>query len=143
KRRRLPTTDRAQEEPAGAPPAASDQGALLQGAATGSRSISKSWLLVSMLVFGAGAMALVGGLGFGVLTGGSFHAPSGGGSVNSTAATFVGSETCAGCHRAQVALWRSSHHKRAMAHATDKSVLGDFKDASFAYNGVRSRFFRK
>ena len=30
-----------------------------------------------------------------------------------------------------------------MQHATDKSVLGDFNDASFDYHGVRSRFFRK
>ena len=30
-----------------------------------------------------------------------------------------------------------------MDHATDKSVLGDFNDASFDYYGVHSRFFRK
>ena len=30
-----------------------------------------------------------------------------------------------------------------MDHATDTSVLGDFNDASFDYDGVRSRFFRK
>ena len=59
------------------------------------------------------------------------------------AATFVGSGTCAGCHRAESDLWRSSQHKHAMDHATDKTVLGDFNDASFGYYGVRSRFFRK
>jgi predicted CXXCH cytochrome family protein len=58
-------------------------------------------------------------------------------------ATFVGSETCAGCHRAQTLLWQSSQHKLAMQHATDKTVLGDFNDASFDYYGVCSRFFRK
>ena len=58
-------------------------------------------------------------------------------------ATFVGSETCAGCHSAEAALWRASQHKHAMDHATDKSVLGDFNDARFDYYGVRSRFFRK
>jgi Flp pilus assembly protein TadD len=56
---------------------------------------------------------------------------------------FVGSETCAGCHQSEANLWRSSQHERAMAHATDKSVLGDFNDASFDNYGVRSRFFRK
>src|SRR5262249_46511382 len=113
-------------------------------AATGGRSTSKTWLVVSMIVLGAGAMALVAGLGFGFLTGGPSDAPFGGVSVDSTAAaSFVGSETCAGCHRAQADLWRSSPHKRAMDHATEKSVLGDFKDVSFAYNGVRSRFFRQ
>src|SRR6185312_3559773 len=58
-------------------------------------------------------------------------------------ATFVGSETCANCHRAEADLWRRSQHKRAMDHATEKSVLGDFNDAQFDYFGVHSRFFRK
>ena len=56
---------------------------------------------------------------------------------------FVGSETCAGCHQSEANLWRSSQHERAMAHATDKSVLGDFNDTSFDNYDVRSRFFRK
>jgi predicted CXXCH cytochrome family protein len=56
---------------------------------------------------------------------------------------FVGSETCAGCHRQETALWRGSQHQRAMDHATNTSVLGDFNDAAFDYYGVRSRFFRR
>jgi Flp pilus assembly protein TadD len=59
------------------------------------------------------------------------------------AATFVGSETCAGCHRAEAELWQRSQHKHAMAHASEKSVLGDFADTTFDYHNVRSRFFRK
>ncbi|MGZ9086613.1 MAG: multiheme c-type cytochrome, partial [Rhodoplanes sp.] len=59
------------------------------------------------------------------------------------AAAFVGSETCAGCHRAQADLWRTSQHKHAMDHATDTAVLGDFSDTRFDYFGVRSRFFRE
>ena len=39
-------------------------------------------------------------------------------------------------------MWRDSQHKHAMDHATEKSVLGDFSDATFDYYGVRSRFFR-
>ena len=66
-----------------------------------------------------------------------------GSSPATSVATFVGSETCAGCHQGQAQLWHSSQHKLAMQHATDKSVLGDFNDASFDYYGVRSRFFRK
>jgi predicted CXXCH cytochrome family protein len=61
----------------------------------------------------------------------------------SSALKFVGSETCAGCHQAQATLWRGSQHSHAMAHADDKSVLGDFADASFDNYGVRSRFFRR
>jgi predicted CXXCH cytochrome family protein len=59
------------------------------------------------------------------------------------AAMFVGSEACAGCHRAEADLWRSSQHKHAMDHATEQSVLGDFNNANFDYYGVRSRFFRR
>jgi predicted CXXCH cytochrome family protein len=58
-------------------------------------------------------------------------------------ATFVGSESCAGCHQAEVKLWQGSQHQLAMAHASDKSVLGDFSSATFDYFGVKSRFFRK
>jgi predicted CXXCH cytochrome family protein len=56
---------------------------------------------------------------------------------------FIGSDTCAGCHRAEAELWRASQHKHAMDHATEKTVLGNFNSASFEYYGVRSRFFRK
>ena len=59
------------------------------------------------------------------------------------AASFVSSETCAGCHQAEAKLWNASQHKAAMQHATDKTVLGDFNDGSFDYYGVHSRFFRK
>lgn len=43
----------------------------------------------------------------------------------------------------EAASWRDSQHKHAMDHATEKSVLGDFSEATFDYDGVRSRFFRK
>ena len=65
------------------------------------------------------------------------------GAAPASAATFVGSETCAGCHRTEAELWRGSQHKAAMQHATDKTVLGDFGDAGFDYFGVHSRFFRR
>ena len=63
--------------------------------------------------------------------------------IAGTEAIFVGSETCARCHQAEAKLWRGSQHQRAMAHATDKTVLGDFSDATFDNFGVTSRFFRK
>ena len=64
-------------------------------------------------------------------------------SSSSGLASFVGSETCAGCHQTEAKLWNASHHKAAMQHATDKTVLGDFNDAGFDYYGVHSRFFRR
>ena len=58
-------------------------------------------------------------------------------------ATFVGSEACADCHRAEADLWNTSQHKHAMQHATAKSVLGNFDNASFDYYGVHSHFFKR
>jgi len=57
--------------------------------------------------------------------------------------TFVGSETCAGCHRSEAEAWQTSQHRHAMAHATEKTVLGDFSGVEFDHYGVKSRFFRR
>ncbi len=57
-------------------------------------------------------------------------------------ARFVGSEACATCHQRETESWRGSHHAKAMAHASDKTVLGDFDNASLDYFGLRSRMFR-
>lgn len=59
------------------------------------------------------------------------------------AATFVGSEACAKCHKREYEEWQESHHAKAMAVADDKSVLGDFNNATFQNQGVTSRFYRK
>ena len=68
---------------------------------------------------------------------------SAGNSADAAAAlSFVGSETCASCHQTEARLWRSSHHKLAMDHATGESVLGDFSGVTFTYFGRQSRFFR-
>ena len=64
-------------------------------------------------------------------------------SAPGVASAYVGSETCAGCHQAEAGLWGASQHKRAMDHATERSVLGDFSGVAFTYFDVQSRFFRK
>jgi Flp pilus assembly protein TadD len=102
----------------------------------------RSTLSIWLVTAGAAAVVLLVGLTYGVLTGGSRISPTGS-TQASSAPTFVGSEGCGGCHQAQATLWRGSQHSHAMAHADDKSVLGDFADASFDNYGVRSRFFRK
>lgn len=56
---------------------------------------------------------------------------------------FTGSESCQGCHAEEYNLWEGSHHDLAMQLPDEESVLGDFDDASFTYNGVTTRFFRK
>ena len=60
-----------------------------------------------------------------------------------TTASYVGNEACAGCHANAYAAWKDSQHARAMQHATDETVLGDFDDAKFRYAGVTTRFFRR
>ena len=97
-------------------------------------------LLSKHKIWTAAALAavIVVAIGLGYLLNGSTR-----NMASASAATFVGSETCAGCHRAEAELWRSSQHQLAMQHATDKAVLGDFNGASFDYHGVHSRFFRR
>src|SRR5258705_13214464 len=89
----------------------------------------------------AGAVVLVAALSYAVLTREISSTDSS--SQASSAPAFVGSETCAGCHRSETELWRNSQHKQAMDHASEKSVLGDFNEASFDYYDVHSRLFRK
>jgi predicted CXXCH cytochrome family protein len=57
-------------------------------------------------------------------------------------ARFVGSAACSGCHKAEMSLWTSSHHAKAMRPATPATVLGDFNTTSFSSNGVASTFHR-
>jgi tetratricopeptide (TPR) repeat protein len=59
------------------------------------------------------------------------------------AAAYVGRGKCVDCHREVSERWKGSHHDLAMDFATEKTVLGNFDDALFEYEGVTSRFFRK
>jgi tetratricopeptide (TPR) repeat protein len=57
--------------------------------------------------------------------------------------TYVGGAACAGCHAGEHAAWQGSHHDRAMAEASEASMLGDFSGAKFSHAGVTSTFFRR
>ena len=57
--------------------------------------------------------------------------------------TFLGNEACAGCHESQVKDWTGSHHDLAMQEANADTVLGDFDNATFVYEGVTTTFFKK
>ncbi|MBP6683047.1 MAG: hypothetical protein KA159_06995, partial [Halioglobus sp.] len=48
---------------------------------------------------------------------------------------FTGSEACKGCHGAEFENWQGSHHDLAMQLPTPQTVLGNFDDATFSYNG--------
>ena len=68
--------------------------------------LARQGILVGSLL--AAGLVLIGGLTFQRLTGDRGRQDL---SDASPAVAFVGSETCAGCHRAQAALWHSSQHK--------------------------------
>jgi hypothetical protein len=55
-------------------------------------------------------------------------------------ANFVGADACGGCHAAETALWRTSHHGLAMQKATPATVLGNFADTRFEHFGVTTSF---
>jgi len=104
-------------------------------AARDPRSKRGMWIAASVTA----VIVVVGFLGFRLFKGNE----SAGKTPDTAVTIFVGSETCAACHRTEADLWRPSQHNLAMQHATDKAVLGDFNDAAFDYFGVHSRFFRK
>jgi tetratricopeptide (TPR) repeat protein len=60
-----------------------------------------------------------------------------------TKAAFLGAGACAACHAAESAAWQNSKHARAMQHATAATVLGNFNNARFTYNGIISSFFQR
>jgi predicted CXXCH cytochrome family protein len=63
--------------------------------------------------------------------------------AGSPAATYVANAQCLSCHPAQAAAWQASHHALAMALPTAQTVRGDFDDATFTHQGIRTRFFRR
>lgn len=56
---------------------------------------------------------------------------------------YVSTNTCASCHEQEYQQWQQSHHKHAMSVANATSVLGDFNNAEFTKDGVRTRFYKK
>jgi predicted CXXCH cytochrome family protein len=126
------------QKPDAAPPDAVGASAGRGDASLG--RLSRRTILIA--VSAVASLVVAGGLAF-ELTTGRTRDLFRGVAAEPTAATYVGSQICAGCHRTEADLWRSSQHKHAMDHATEKSVLGDFSDVAFEYYGVRSRFFRR
>ena len=61
----------------------------------------------------------------------------------SASATYIGVERCAGCHVQETEAWRHSHHAQAMQQANASTVLGNFRNARFAKDGLISSFYLK
>ena len=57
--------------------------------------------------------------------------------------TYIGDKACAECHAKEVKEWKGSHHDLAMMVADKKSMLGDFNNTTFNYNGIITTFFKK
>ncbi len=56
---------------------------------------------------------------------------------------YVGRTACAPCHQHAVERFTGSHHDRAMQVANERTVLGNFNNATCSYNGVISSFFKR
>jgi predicted CXXCH cytochrome family protein len=63
--------------------------------------------------------------------------------VAMTAPAFVGSPRCASCHQREAQAWNASQHAHALQHASDVTVLGDFKGAKFIKDGIETTFLRR
>ncbi len=50
---------------------------------------------------------------------------------------------CIACHKEQHRAWLGSDHELAMKKATASTVLGNFQNATFVYNGITSTFYKK
>ncbi|MGI9245116.1 MAG: multiheme c-type cytochrome, partial [Steroidobacteraceae bacterium] len=104
---------------------------------------SRSWLLAGLLALLVAAVA-VGWYGFSQRgAAGKAATEAVPGAAGRAAASYVGSQACAGCHAAEAGAWQGSQHERALQHAVDGTVLGNFNDATFEHAGVTSTFFRR
>ncbi|MDX1701532.1 MAG: multiheme c-type cytochrome, partial [Melioribacteraceae bacterium] len=63
--------------------------------------------------------------------------------VATDALEYIGKERCKDCHQKEYKAWTGSHHDNAMDIATDSTVLADFNNTEFEYNGVTSKFYKK
>jgi predicted CXXCH cytochrome family protein len=61
----------------------------------------------------------------------------------SVSSQYVGRDVCGRCHAERLAQWSGSHHDLAMQTANEKTVLGNFDNASLTHFGVTTSFFRK
>lgn len=55
---------------------------------------------------------------------------------------YVGAPACQSCHINEHKQWQGSHHDLAMQVANEKTVLGEFNNASFSKSGIKTRFYK-
>jgi tetratricopeptide (TPR) repeat protein len=63
--------------------------------------------------------------------------------ANGPEIAFTGGQACIECHQKEYRLWKGSDHDNAMMVASDSSVLGNFNNAEFIYEGKTSKFYKR
>lgn len=63
--------------------------------------------------------------------------------ISITISLFAQTSQCLECHKEHTQNFATSHHALAMQEANVKTVLGNFNNAIFNYNGIVSTFFKK
>jgi len=96
----------------------------------------RRWELAGLLALAA----IVAAIPLSLVRGGTAVEP---GAIDEAPATFTGTASCRSCHQTAYDRWTGSHHDRAMAVATEETVVGDFNDTTFTDHGVTSRFYRR
>jgi predicted CXXCH cytochrome family protein len=82
-------------------------------------------------------------IGFGAFAAASSQNSQAHSQVDKKQLHYIGSSTCASCHQQEYQRWQGSHHDLAMQEVHEKSVLGNFKNATLTHYGVTSRFFKR
>jgi tetratricopeptide (TPR) repeat protein len=57
--------------------------------------------------------------------------------------TYTGGQSCIECHQKEYDYWQGSHHDLAMQKVSEKTVLGNFDNATYTNFGVTSNFYKK
>lgn len=63
--------------------------------------------------------------------------------IQGSHASYIGSQTCAGCHAQAYNSWQGSHHQLAMAEPSAKTVIGDFANQTQVAGSVTSKFLNQ
>jgi hypothetical protein len=121
--------------------AASEGAPGVASAVAGSRL---SWRLVLAIVVVAAAVAGIAYWQLRTVAGpSSTDGRTAGPMIPAITAQHVGRDACVSCHADQDKAWQGSHHQLAMQPATEATVLGNFDNAKFSYNGVETVFFKR
>lgn len=57
--------------------------------------------------------------------------------------TFVGGDACIECHAVEYEQWKGSDHDKAMEHANDSTVLGNFNNTELISNRLTHKFYKR